>query len=60
MDWLKSFVKQPATTTTKAECWNATRTPLAVAKFRALLKTYADTKGEQVRLPSSSHTHTHV
>jgi hypothetical protein len=45
MDWLKSFVKP---TTTKAECWSATRTPLAVAKFRALFKTYTETKGEQV------------
>lgn len=48
MDWLKSFVKP---TTTKAECWSATRTPLAVAKFRALFKTYTETKGEQVVHP---------
>jgi hypothetical protein len=46
MDWLKSLVKP---TLAKTECWNSTRTPLAVAKLRASFKAYHDTKGEQVR-----------
>lgn len=45
MDWLKSLVKPSLA---KTDCWNATRTPLAVAKLRSLVKAYTDAKQEQV------------
>lgn len=52
MDWLKSRLgaSKQSPGGIKAEYWTATRTPLAVAKLRALVKASQDAKTENVRL----------